>query len=1388
MNTRQKQNLKYGHLTLPEQVDSFHGFHMPCYRIFSALSKAQRKKMQEEDMQVSITQIQDKEEKPSTHSTANKNTYLTRSTIDAPKPSNSSGIFPKVCLFCCKKDKKVGNNKQKLVSASTDNFEANVRKYARWREDVHLQARISNTHFATKEIKYHNHCRLQYQKVAENTLIALQEKKVDNPDETRQSSWHEARYIHSEAFEALTYYVQETIIEDNEVHLLKDINSYYQALLHEIGKEKGYDLEPSTQKLEAKLVKHFGDQITITKSIKGRGMIIYSSSIDVEEVVRKQQSEKTNANTQLKNIAFKLREAVFNAENRQLPANLTIQDVKRGEIDVPDIICQFLTYLIGGPDTRRSNSPPKLRRIKSISEDLVFAVTSGKKKPSKHLTLGLAIKSMSGSRKIVEILNRLGHCASYHTVEELETELTFEANKDQKTMPHGMIEDGDLGTGVAFDNYDRFVETLSGKNTLHDTVGIAYQVYQKKEVNHSEQILEECSQVDLGMASAANNNNKNKQTTSVKKRRRTYEAAGLDIEPYRKKPKMNKAKFLPINDERRLYVPDSKRQSWLKDVLWMADILTNDIKGTPMWVGWNALLHPQYQHIQKIWYMRQLNQSPTSNSVVVETMKKAQRVAEEAHKDNIAVTYDLAIAKVAMQIQAEESPKYDNLFIAMGAFHIEMALFHAIGKFVEESGGPYVLNECNVLAKGSLKGFITGKSYKRSKRLHQLLSVAFEILHFKSYLSNLQNTEEAAEIIKSELDVTKHHAFTQSYTPSVEFGEIMKGYEQYLDETEKGNHGKTAQYWITYVGMIHLYHEFIRSIRVGDIELYTYCLPKIGNLFFGFNHPNYARWIVRYHDNIMKLKETHPIVYEEFKKGWFSLQRTTKSFSAQPIDLTLEQTINADAASQRTGIGALTNSISARQRWTDSHFVRTEIISHVLEDLSMTKKEDVSQDLKSSQIKRNSQDLAAITTSIEEMMNPFSDDIDKNTLYNIGTGKSASKETTEFLLSLVKTGSDLREKFLNECISNPKRFEESISRRKIKNFATEAGIHKIRGPDQKVVAVSMVRDIFGSILYLSLQKKVDMAEVLKYPLTPVPLSLSHVDGTMQKTTKASLMKHLESKVVTNNPTRVDCTIIDAMFFLHLQFDLPTTFGEISQYLLKKICQTKSDTIHFVFDKTVSPSIKDCERDKRMINGRTSLYHIAGPGQKRPSSWMEALRNDQFKESLVDFLVQSWEDDNLVAILKEKVLYANGGDICYSYKVCDGKMVRNIEPFLCCTHEEADSSMIYHLKSITAPNNVVIRTADTDVLIIALGCFSSLNQQVNTWLEVGLYTKNTLRYISVNQLFLKLGDVLCKSLPAYHAFTGCDYTASFSRKGKIQPFKLLEKNKDIQELFGELGQY
>ena len=98
------------------------------------------------------------------------------------------------------------------------------------------------------------------------------------------------------------------------------------------------------------------------------------------------------------------------------------------------------------------------------------------------------------------------------------------------------------------------------------------------------------------------------------------------------------------------------------------------------------------------------------------------------------------------------------------------------------------------------------------------------------------------------------------------------------------------------------------------------------------------------------------------------------------------------------------------------------------------------------------------------------------------------------------------------------------------------------------MAVEMVRDLFGSILFLALQRKIDMAEVLSFPLTPTPLSLSHADGTMLKTQKSKLMEELESRIFSEKPNHVDVIIIDAMFFLHLWKDLPATFGTIANTL------------------------------------------------------------------------------------------------------------------------------------------------------------------------------------------------------------------------------------------------
>ena len=80
----------------------------------------------------------------------------------------------------------------------------------------------------------------------------------------------------------------------------------------------------------------------------------------------------------------------------------------------------------------------------------------------------------------------------------------------------------------------------------------------------------------------------------------------------------------------------------------------------------------------------------------------------------------------------------------------------------------------------------------------------------------------------------------------------------------------------------------------------------------------------------------------------------------------------------------------------------------------------------------------------------------------------------------------------------------------------------------------------------------------------------------------------------------------------------------------------------------------------------------------------------------------------------------------------------------------------------------------------------MNKKAKLWLELGVYGSNNLRYVNASQLHYHLGAPLCRSLIAFHTLTGDDYLSAFNRRGKITPFKVLEKHPEIQAALSQLG--
>ena len=150
------------------------------------------------------------------------------------------------------------------------------------------------------------------------------------------------------------------------------------------------------------------------------------------------------------------------------------------------------------------------------------------------------------------------------------------------------------------------------------------------------------------------------------------------------------------------------------------------------------------------------------------------------------------------------------------------------------------------------------------------------------------------------------------------------------------------------------------------------------------------------------------------------------------------------------------------------------------------------------------------------------------------------------LLDIRHTGEDRHKNFVRECPDNPTRFEEPSTRVQLLTFKQE-GISNRRSTNRNIAELKCSRDLMGRFLILATRRHLDLSHVFTFPLTPVPLSLCHCDGTMAKTENTALFRHLESITESSFPSSasVDAYVVDGSFPLRvLPPNLPTTYGRL----------------------------------------------------------------------------------------------------------------------------------------------------------------------------------------------------------------------------------------------------
>lgn len=284
-------------------------------------------------------------------------------------------------------------------------------------------------------IYYHKKCLNKY------------DSKDKTEDEESKSEWHLTRERNSDAYNEIFEHVKEKVIRNEKSIFLKELHSkFVQSLNYKDPTLTNFE-RPGV--LKEKLLKKFSNEISIVTF--NNKLLVKPSKLTIVEY---DDLKSMHDNEILEKAALILHKSIKSIKCNKLPEQITTEDLIQGECETPEILEEFYTRVVAGENSQRADSTKTNRIVSSLSQDTIYAVSNATIKPKKQITLGIAVKGLTNSRKVLEILNRYGQCCSYSKLEELETEATFTACSLTESTPPDMERNPNLCTALAFDNFD----------------------------------------------------------------------------------------------------------------------------------------------------------------------------------------------------------------------------------------------------------------------------------------------------------------------------------------------------------------------------------------------------------------------------------------------------------------------------------------------------------------------------------------------------------------------------------------------------------------------------------------------------------------------------------------------------------------------------------------------------------------------------------------------------------------------------------------------------------------------------------------------------------------------------------------------------------------------
>ena len=321
-----------------------------------------------------------------------------------------------------------------------------IKQNAESMEDKTIYFEIKYVDLIAKELRYHRHCYKEFTRKKSEKLL--------NVNETQKGDYQKVKDI-----------IEKLVLNQNQNQAVSMANIH-----------NAYALHPNDTRYRSKLKERIENDYTkqlLFVKVKNNSpdVVISSKALDSHLILNENE-------VLLKEAAVILRNDILDYLNKMSEVawppdieNLASDD------ELPNQVTMFLENLLkptGKPLTEKLT-----RFINSFASDFVSSIGGGKITTAKHFLVALGLHNLTGQKKVVQILHKLGHCMNYDLtcgIETSQARLALEQQSSSSTLPLlPKNNDNYVLTYFWVDNVDKLVGLMQGGGPVHSTHLVAFQ-------------------------------------------------------------------------------------------------------------------------------------------------------------------------------------------------------------------------------------------------------------------------------------------------------------------------------------------------------------------------------------------------------------------------------------------------------------------------------------------------------------------------------------------------------------------------------------------------------------------------------------------------------------------------------------------------------------------------------------------------------------------------------------------------------------------------------------------------------------------------------------------------------------------------------------------------